>query len=89
MRSEITEILDKAEQPKSNLSKEERQAMKNLKEDESIVIVPADKGKCLVVMDKDEYIKKMEDKLSDVSTYKRIEKDPTNEIKEEITTVLK
>ena len=32
--------------------------MKNLKEDESIVIVPADKGKCLVVMDKDEYIKR-------------------------------
>ena len=45
----------------------------------------ADKGKCLVVMDTEEYIKKMEEKLSDETTYKRIEKDQTYEIKTEIS----
>ena len=59
--------------------------MKKLREDKDIVVLPADKGKCLVVMDTEEYIKKMEEKLSDETTYKRIEKDPTEEIKTEIS----
>jgi len=89
LRSEISEILERAEPPVSNLTKAERQAMKQLKEDPTIVIVPADKGKCLVVMDKGEYIEKMEERLNDANTYKRIDNDPTKEIKEEVSTVLK
>ena len=41
------------------------------------MILPADKGKYLVVMNREEYINKMEEKLSDETTYKRIKKDPT------------
>ena len=36
-------------------------------------------------MDNKEYHEKMEDKLKDETTYNRIEKDPTIEIKDEIT----
>ena len=46
------------------------------------MVLPADKGKCLVVMDQEEYINKMEEKLKDRTTYEPIKKDPTNEIKE-------
>ena len=52
------------------------------------MILPADKGKCLVVMDKEEYIEKMEEKLRDETTYQRIEKDPTNDIKETLSKLL-
>ena len=45
------------------------------------MILLADKGKCLVVMDKDEYVQKMEDKLKDESTYKRIADDPSEDLK--------
>ena len=74
-------IPEKAKVPKSNLSADEWKALKSLKDDKNIMILPADKGKCLVVMDREEYINKMEEKLKDETTYKRIEKDPTGEIK--------
>ena len=56
----------------------------NLKKDSTIVIMAADKGKALVVMDRDEYVQKMEQKFSDTSTYIKIQKDPTQEIRQEI-----
>jgi hypothetical protein len=89
LRAEIIEELSKAKPPKSNLKAEEWKALKKLKDDEEIMVLPADKGKCLVVMDRKEYIKKMEEKLSDETTYKRIEKDPTSKIKEDLSKQLK
>ena len=71
----------KAKVSKSNLTPNEWKAIKNLRDDENIIILPADKGKCLVVMDKEEYVQKMEEKLGDTTTYKRIQNDPTTDIK--------
>ena len=42
MRAEIVDILKNAEVPKSNLTKGE---VKELKQNEEIIIVPADKGR--------------------------------------------
>ena len=84
LRAEVIERLSKAKLPSSNLTTEEWKAMKTLKDDKNVMILPADKGKCLVVMDKEDYIKKMEEKLSDETTYKRLDQDPTNEVKESI-----
>ena len=52
LRGEVTQILEEAKLPKSNLTLEERKAMTRLKKDDSIVILQADKGKCLVVMNR-------------------------------------
>ena len=82
LRKEIIDELREAKQPKSNLTKEEWTAIKKLKDDKDIIILPADKGKCLVVMNKKEYIQKMETKLSDETTYTKIDNDPTNDIKQ-------
>ena len=82
LKAEIVDQLKKAKPPKSNINPNEWKALKSLRDDEEIIVLPADKGKCLVVMDKDEYIRKMETKLSDRTTYEPIEKDPTQEIKE-------
>ena len=81
----IEEISKERPPPNSNLSKDEWKALNELKKDNDIMILPADKGKCLVVMDTEEYIQKMETKLQDVTTYKRIFKDPTNDIKEKLS----
>ena len=86
MRAEAIEELSKERpKPASNLTKEEWNALNDLKKDDEIMILPADKGKCLVVMDRTEYIEKMETKLQDVTTYKRIYKDPTYEIKDKLS----
>ena len=44
------------------MSKEECQAMKELKNTKDIIIVQADKGVKIVVMDKEEYVLKIEEK---------------------------
>ena len=35
-------------------------------------------------MDKDEYLKRMEEKLSDETTYRKIYKDPTNDLQKRL-----
>ena len=44
---------------KPNLSKEEREILREIGEDETIIICPADKGKAIVIEDRDTYIQKM------------------------------
>ena len=84
MKADITELLLQAKPNESNLSAHELNALKRLKKDKDIVITPADKGKALVVMDRTSYISKMEEKLSDTTTYKPIEIDPTQQLRQEI-----
>ena len=45
----------------SNLSKKEWIAMKSLDEDRYIVIKNADKGSCIVVWDRDDYLRETEE----------------------------
>ena len=54
---------------RNNLTHAEKQALQSLKNDASIKVVPADKGNCTVVIDTDEYYNKVEQHLSDSSTY--------------------
>jgi hypothetical protein len=56
-----------------------------LKNDKSIVILPSDKGKCTVVMNKCDYERKTLDLLNDESTYERILHDPTKRLQRKLT----
>ena len=88
LKAEVAEILKEAKAPPSNLTMKERKAIKTLKENDDIVIVPADKGKCTVIMDRDDYVQKMETKLQDTSTYKEIFEDPTPKLQKELANQL-
>ena len=59
-----------------------------MKKDDTRVILTADKGVCLVVLDKEEYIKKAEELLQE-KTYKIIPTDPTNGQKNKLIQILK
>jgi hypothetical protein len=52
-------ILRKARAPKSNISKEERESLKNLKNNENLFILKVDKGGATILMDQNDYKKKM------------------------------
>ena len=56
----------------SNLSQEEWRAVRPLADDRSIVIKKADKGSCVVVWDRWDYIKEAEKQLGDSAIYKEI-----------------
>ena len=58
------------------MTKDEQQALKRLKNDNNIVILPADKGRVTVVMDKTNYFDKMDALVNDKQTYEELKRDP-------------
>ena len=84
LRKGVSEALSKARPPQSNVDKGMRRAIRGLQEDTEIVILPADKGNATVVMEKSEYISKMNTMLED-ATYVKLKKDPTSKVERKIT----
>ena len=87
LRSEIVGTLKSAKPPPSNISKEERLAIK-LQKEASIMVLGADKGRATVVMEKSDYDNKMCALLSDTKTYEKLGKDPTPRYKKELVNIL-
>ena len=87
--AQISKFINKWKPPKhNNMSKEERKAMKELKDAKDIVIVQADKSGKIAVMDKEEYALKIEEKLRDQSFFEDV-KNPTKTIKVNIMELTK
>ena len=72
-----------------NLTHQEKQALRSLKADKDIIILPADKGRLTVVMDKQDYISNARQLLSDTTTYREIDTDPSQKLMKEINKNLK
>ncbi|XP_064616820.1 uncharacterized protein LOC135480823 [Liolophura sinensis] len=89
MRHQISDILIKATKQKPNINREERTAIKNLRTDNTITIVPADKGRATVILDKNKFNQLVNDMLSDTTTYRQITKDPTPKLEREFRAKLK
>ena len=88
LRAEVKAVLKKIQPPKPNITKEEQKALKELKKDTNRVILTVDKGTCLVVMDKEEYISKAQELLKE-ETYRIISEDPINKQKNKLIQLLK
>ena len=65
IKSRIASTIQPVSLPDSNLMKNERQALKNMKTDKDIVMLPADKGRATAVMDKTDYYHKMDALIND------------------------
>ena len=79
LRLEVKKVLRKAQngtKSPSNITKEEFKALQELKRDKDRLILTADKGVALVVMNRANYIKKSEELLN-TNTYQKIPEDPT------------
>ena len=76
--------------PKPNLTKAQNSAIRELKRDRDCIVltVTADNGLAMVIMDRQDYISKANNLLSQ-NTYKTIQQDPTNTIKNKLITILK
>ena len=88
LRAEVCGALISAHLPKSNISKEERAALRNIGKDKSVMVLPSDKGKATVVMDKEEYEKKVKDMISDERTYLKLDNDPTLKYWKKLVSIL-
>ena len=88
---EVKKTIKKAQnrsKTPSNITKDEFKALKEVKEDRDRVILTADKGVTLVIMEKKDYIQKAEELLN-TTTYKKIPEDPTNKQKNKLVNILK
>ena len=81
-------ILKKVKTPRQNITKEECKAIGELKRDNNRLILTADKGVALVVMDKEDYVQKAKE-LLDQPTYRTISSDPTTKYKNKLVNLLK
>ena len=74
--------------PKPNLTKAQNSALRELKKDRDHIVLTADKGVAMVIMDRQDYISKANTLLSQ-NTYRSIPWDPTNSIKNKLINILK
>ena len=88
-RADIGRVLKQARPLKANISKEEWRAIKELKSDKEWLILTADKGVALVVMDRSDYTRKMKELLDDNNTYRPLKMDPTNRQKNRLINILR
>ena len=88
LRVDINSLLRRSQAPKPNLTKQERRSLVQLKKYKDRLVLTADKGVALVVMDRKDYIKKAEEILAQPA-YRTIDRDPTNKIKARFITKLR
>ncbi len=89
VRHDIVKAIKQSKVPDSNISESERKALYKMKKDRSIMILPADKGTALVVLDTKEYEAKCLNLLSDTETYEKLKEDPTSSLQRQLIEKLK
>ncbi|XP_072014899.1 uncharacterized protein [Amphiura filiformis] len=89
LRTKVNSCLVNAKLPRSNISTEQREAIVALNQDPDILVLPADKGRCTVVIDKSDYVNKANDLLSDTKVYQPLKRDPTSGYKKKVSDSLK
>ena len=88
IRNKASDLLHHAKPPKSNISAKEREDIRSLKRNQDIMIVPADKGRAVVVMNTADCKNKAESLPSDNKTYVKLKSNPTRKNKTKLVKIL-
>ncbi|BHF66956.1 hypothetical protein SprV_0200997900 [Sparganum proliferum] len=87
IRHQVSSLL-MAHRPREVLSKVESDALRELKADKDLVIVPADKGRSTVVLDRTDYLQKAKGLLADRQFYVPCATNPVKALTREINATL-
>ncbi|XP_077518586.1 uncharacterized protein LOC144128777 [Amblyomma americanum] len=80
-RSRAIGALSKLAKSKTRtITPAEQTALTRLQKNKDIVILPADKGNATVVLDRTDYVRKMDALLEDTTTYAKLSRGPTKKI---------
>ena len=88
LRGEVKALLRKDHKAKPNIPKDEYQALREMKKDNTRQVLTADKGVSMVVLDSEDYTAKSETLLNQPN-YKILKTDPTNKYKNKLVGLLK
>ena len=89
LRATMRGALRNSPKPTNNITKQEIQVLAELKRDQSRVILTADKGVAIVIMDKEDYQEEAKALLEDQGTYKALKTDPTGRLKSRMINLLR
>ena len=89
LRLNVSGVLHQTKPPKPNLTPLQHRALHALREDPTIVIIPADKGRATVLLNKEKYIQKMEAIVNDETKYRVVKQDPTTRTENKVTNAMK
>ena len=88
LRCKAINIISSSKTPVQNVKKEEVSALQNLAKNKDIMCLPPDKGRGVVVMDRQDYNEKVTQMLDDKSTYEMLTSDPTARFKKRLVSML-
>ena len=93
-RSNVNKLLKQQQKQtpcnnQCNLNPTQYRSLTHFKQDKSRVVLIADKGVAMVIMDKEDYTSKAQTLLQDTDTYKVLKKDSTSQLKNKLITLLK
>ena len=88
LTADINRVLRSSRPPNPNLTKPQNLALREIKRDRDHIVLTADKGVAIVIMNRQDYIVKANHLLNQ-NTYRSITKDPTNSIKNKLINILK
>ena len=86
--AEVSSILRRAKPPPKNIQKDVFNALLALKKDPDRLVLSADKGNCVVVMDKQQYHDKALSLLNGKSTHAVLNSDPTSKTQRKLNKML-
>ncbi|XP_025995454.2 uncharacterized protein LOC113004947 [Solenopsis invicta] len=89
IRQQAVNILRKVKPLSQNISREERLVLRNLRQNNNILILPANKENATVVIDKEDYCNKVNAMLSDYSVCRKLKQNPTTTIKKKTFVLVK
>ena len=88
IRAEVNSVLRRAKPPPKNINNNVFKASISLKKDPNRLVLSADKGNCVVVMDKRQYREKALSLLNDRNTYSILKSDPTSKTQRKLNKIL-
>ena len=87
LRADTCKLLNKTH-PLTNITLQEDRAIKELKTDQSRIILTGDKGVAMLIRDRQGYTNKAEVLPFDKDTYRPISKDPIPKLKNQLMQIL-
>jgi hypothetical protein len=85
---ETVRIIKSSSRPRNNITRAEREALRNLKNNTDLTILPADKGNATVILNTADYKQKITSILEDPS-YRRLTRDPSDLTEQKTALLLK
>ena len=83
IHADLSSVIRRTQAPKPNCTRNQIGALKSLQQNDNIIILLADKGRATVILNKEDYIRKCNERLEN-GPYIKIKKDPTSSVVSQI-----